>query len=118
MCLAFSVTVRLHKQWDPGSGIDTPASEVPDATLAAPAMGLAADPLPLIPRDSYTLVRERARGGLGRVFEAEDRRLGRPVAVKEILDDSPEARVRFAREARLTARLQHPGIVPIYEAGT
>ena len=57
-----------------------------------------------------------ARGGMGRITRARDRRLGREVALKEVL--APELRVRFEREAMITARLQHPAIVPIYEAGT
>ncbi|HEX8115280.1 MAG TPA: serine/threonine-protein kinase, partial [Kofleriaceae bacterium] len=57
-----------------------------------------------------------ARGGMGRITRARDRRLGREVALKEVL--APELRARFEREAMITARLQHPAIVPIYEAGT
>lgn len=49
------------------------------------------------------------------MLRAQDRWLGRPVALKELLHRSPEATARFFREARLTARLQHPGIVPVYE---
>ncbi len=59
--------------------------------------------------------RELARGGLGRIHFAWDRRLARAVAIKEPLTEG--ARARFYREALLTARLQHPGIVPIYDAG-
>jgi tetratricopeptide (TPR) repeat protein len=58
------------------------------------------------------------RGGMGQVILAEDQRLGRPVALKELLSQSPAARARFEREVRLAARLQHPNIVPVYEAGT
>jgi WD40 repeat protein/tRNA A-37 threonylcarbamoyl transferase component Bud32 len=57
-----------------------------------------------------------ARGGMGRITRARDRRLGREVALKEVL--APELRARFEREAMITARLQHPAIVPIYEAGS
>jgi len=79
----------------------------------------------------FDLLRERGRGvgpsnfevgetiavgGMGRIFRAFDRRLGRDVALKEVL--SPDLRPRFEREAMITARLQHPAIVPIYEAGT
>lgn len=73
-------------------------------------------PLPTagsLPR--YELRSELARGGLGRVHFAWDRRLARAVAIKEPL--TAAARARFYREALLTARLQHPGIVPIYDAG-
>jgi serine/threonine protein kinase/WD40 repeat protein len=58
-----------------------------------------------------------ATGGLGLVRRGEDRRLGRPVAIKELLRDSPQAARRFALEAAITARLQHPGIVPLYDLG-
>jgi WD40 repeat protein len=63
----------------------------------------------------YELRGELARGGLGRIHFAWDRRLARAVAIKEPLTEG--ARARFYREALLTARLQHPGIVPIYDAG-
>ena len=59
---------------------------------------------------------EIAHGGMGRITRARDRRLGREVAIKEVL--APHLRARFEREAMITARLQHPAIVPIYEAGT
>ena len=54
---------------------------------------------------------------MGRILAARDLRVGRPVAVKELLGRSPQLAARFEREARVTARLQHPGIVPIYEIG-
>ncbi|MBL8971799.1 MAG: serine/threonine protein kinase, partial [Myxococcales bacterium] len=58
-----------------------------------------------------------ARGGIGAVRRAEDRKLGRTVAVKELLRFDEGAVRRFAREAEITARLQHPGIVPLYDVG-
>ncbi|MFY0535824.1 protein kinase domain-containing protein [Nannocystis pusilla] len=58
-----------------------------------------------------------AVGGLGVVRRARDRRLGRDVAVKELLRTDPAAEHRFAIEAAITARLQHPGIVPLYDIG-
>jgi eukaryotic-like serine/threonine-protein kinase len=73
--------------------------------------------LPIVDEACYELGGEHARGGLGRILLASDRRLDRPVAVKELLRETEETRARFVREARITARLQHPGIVPIYEAG-
>jgi serine/threonine protein kinase len=63
----------------------------------------------------YRVERELGRGGLGRVLAAKDLRLDRPVAVKEVLDRDDDARVRFEREAHITARLQHPSIVPLYD---
>jgi WD40 repeat protein len=66
----------------------------------------------------YQLGAELARGGLGRVVVARDRHLGgREVAVKQLIKATPRAARRFRREALLTARLQHPGIVPLYDLG-
>jgi len=59
----------------------------------------------------------RAVGGMGRIVAARDRRLGRAVALKELLVARPDLRRRFEQEARITGRLQHPSIVPIYECG-
>jgi WD40 repeat protein len=67
--------------------------------------------------ERYEPVGEHARGGLGRVVRAVDRRLGRTVAVKELLRHDPSNEARFLREAMITARLEHPGIVPVHEAG-
>jgi tetratricopeptide (TPR) repeat protein len=66
----------------------------------------------------YVVERELARGGMGRISVARDRRLGRDVAVKEMLVAGGRVARRFEREARITARLQHPSIVSVHEAGT
>ncbi len=73
--------------------------------------------LPLVDRASYSVDGEVAQGGIGRVLSARDKRLDRRVALKELLDTGVAAEDRFVREALLTARLQHPAIVPVYEAG-
>ncbi|MET0342412.1 MAG: protein kinase [Polyangiales bacterium] len=65
----------------------------------------------------YQVGAEHARGGMGRILRATDTYLARPVAIKELLSHGREAEARFEREARLTARLQHPSIVPVYDAG-
>jgi hypothetical protein len=72
---------------------------------------------PVVARDCYVMGDEVARGGMGRITSARDRRTGRPVAIKELLARDAATRARFEREARLTARLQHPAIVPLYELG-
>jgi WD40 repeat protein len=54
-------------------------------------------------------------GGMGEVRRVWDRRIGRVVARKSAHSASEAMRRRFAREAHLTARLQHPGIVPVHE---
>lgn len=72
----------------------------------------------VLPDDRYALGREIGRGGLGRVVEAVDSRLEREVAVKLVLSDLPlDLSIRFAREARLTALLEHPNIVPVHDFG-
>ena len=69
----------------------------------------------VIAPEHYVFGTELARGGMGRIVRAHDRRLGRDVAIKELLPGHDD--VRFEREARITARLAHPAIVPIHEAG-
>jgi eukaryotic-like serine/threonine-protein kinase len=65
----------------------------------------------------YRIIAEHGHGGLGRVWRAHDRGLGRDVAIKELLSRGVISEIRFVREALITARLEHPGIVPIHEAG-
>ena len=68
----------------------------------------------------FTILRAHAKGGLGQVFVAQDRELGREVALKEIQPryaDHVDSRVRFVREAEITGGLEHPGIVPVYGLG-
>jgi serine/threonine-protein kinase len=59
-------------------------------------------------------------GGMGVVYRATDLRLGRPVAVKLLsgVDGDQSSIARFAREARAAARVRHPGVVMVYDAGT
>jgi hypothetical protein len=65
----------------------------------------------------YRFAEVFARGGLGTVRRADDRKLGRTVAIKELLRFDDKAVQRFAREAAITARLQHPGIIALYDLG-
>ena len=68
----------------------------------------------------YERVRELARGGMGVVLQGYDRDADREVAIKVVafgLADVASVRERFVAEARMTARLEHPGIVPVYEVG-
>jgi serine/threonine protein kinase len=59
------------------------------------------------------------RGGMGVVYLAEQARLGRKVALKIVspeFSDDPKARARFLRESQMAAAIDHPNILPIYEA--
>ena len=71
-------------------------------------------------RERYTLTHLYARGGMGQVWLAHDPSLGREIALKELRPDQSDKPVvcsRFMAEARVTAQLEHPGIVPVYEMG-
>jgi serine/threonine protein kinase/predicted negative regulator of RcsB-dependent stress response len=71
-------------------------------------------------RERYTLTHLHAKGGMGRVWLARDTSLGRQIALKELRPDQAENSIvcsRFLYEAKVTAQLEHPGIVPVYELG-
>lgn len=67
--------------------------------------------------ERYEIDREIARGGMGAVFKARDRELDCQVAMKVLLRSGSFSEHRFRREARLTARLSHPGVVPVHDLG-
>ncbi|MCA8912788.1 MAG: serine/threonine protein kinase, partial [Planctomycetes bacterium] len=84
--------------------------------------------------ERYQVLREHARGGMGRILIAVDKVVGREVALKELLPfknlsgssaspgtpmsaTSTTATARFLREATVTGQLEHPNIVPVYEIG-
>jgi eukaryotic-like serine/threonine-protein kinase len=84
--------------------------------MTSPAL---ADQLQRSLGSSFTIIRELGGGGMSRVFLAEDNALGRSVVIKVLL---PELAAgvnadRFKREVQLSARLQHPHIVPVLSAG-
>src|SRR5947207_14636788 len=70
--------------------------------------------------DEFTVGALLGEGGFAAVFRVREQRQRRDVAVKVVdlgLTPSPSLAVRFVREARTVARLEHPHIVPIYKVG-
>jgi len=68
----------------------------------------------------YQLVSKLGQGGMGGVFQVEDQVLERQVALKVLSIADPKGTLseRLLQEARIIARLEHPGIVPVHDAGT
>jgi len=89
---------------------------LPDAVLDR--LRQAAD-MPDLSATPYDLGERLGRGGMGVVFRAHDRRLDREVAIKVLDLGSPggEEGERLLREASILAGLEHPGIVPVHDAG-
>ncbi|MFL5348399.1 MAG: protein kinase domain-containing protein [Hyalangium sp.] len=110
---------------------DDPTWDAPAARKGGSASGLdstlpgrsssgqstAALALPQVEVNRYDISGEFAHGAIGRILQARDRHLGRPVAIKELIHRGGDVEARFVAEALITARLQHPSIVPVYEAG-
>jgi tetratricopeptide (TPR) repeat protein/predicted Ser/Thr protein kinase len=92
----------------------------PDATLAADPTATSAGPVLPERVGHYRPLRVLGQGGMGVVYEAEQEKPRRLVALKVIRPEMATAdlRRRFAHESDFLGRLQHPGIAQIYEAGT
>jgi serine/threonine-protein kinase len=95
---------------------------VVDAVLADPGAALRARAMAIGPESvvaGYRIVALLGRGGMGVVYEAVQLTLDRPVALKLINParvDDEEFRARFVRESHVAAGLEHPHVIPVYEA--
>jgi serine/threonine-protein kinase len=73
---------------------------------------------PLLSAERYTLGDVIGRGGMGEVYSARDRLMGREVAIKRLRGEYPDRALdRFMREACIQGRLEHPAIVPVHDLG-
>ncbi|MBI4612899.1 MAG: SUMF1/EgtB/PvdO family nonheme iron enzyme [Planctomycetes bacterium] len=93
-----------------------PAGNQAGPRSAAPAAS-AGDVLAALP-DRYEVRGVLGHGGMGTVYEVHDRPLGRTVALKILEHGTPHQKRRFLAEARATALLGHPNILPCYTART
>src|SRR3954464_14007294 len=97
------------------------ARAAPGVPAPSPQWGVAM--AELSPQDVFAGCRIEGvlgRGGVGVLPRATDLPLGRPVALKLIATEQasdPDVRDRFEREARLTAAIDHPNVIPVYAAG-
>ncbi|MBI3271707.1 MAG: protein kinase [Planctomycetes bacterium] len=114
--LSGSELESARRAGEPAPAETAPSSEPPKR---ADALRDALGPLP--PRlGNYELVAELGRGGMGVVYKAYRPELRSYFAVKVMrgaTDGDPEAARRFQREAQVSARLRHPGIVPVHDVG-
>jgi serine/threonine protein kinase len=74
---------------------------------------------PELATNRYVILRPIGRGGMGSVYAARDEQLGREVAIKVSNAAAPadDLDQRLRQEAKVLARLEHPGIVPVHDAG-
>ncbi len=106
-----AATARPATAVDPDDGIPGTISELP--VDESPEFRKSLPPL----NRRYRLGELFAEGGFGLIFRAHDRFLDRAVIIKTLrpeLTKNPEAVLKFLREAKLNARLDHPSIVPLY----
>lgn len=98
-----------------GPPSDRSARDTPSDLMLVAVPG--AVPTPLQGWDRYEILRPLGQGGMGTVFLARDRKLGRSVALKFLRVPSPDAAERMMQEARAQARLDHGGICKVFEVG-
>jgi hypothetical protein len=106
--------------YGPPTATAPPDAHAPTATTGHRGLESTRDDLPRPEVPGYEVLGYLGRGGWGVVFRARDVRLGREVALKLLTPAGvyhPEIRERFTREGRALARLDHPNVIPIHDAG-
>lgn len=112
------VNAVLGPIYDDFATVDSDQSSATDKSLLDTRAASVSGTLQTTAR--YRIVSQHAVGGIGEVLLAIDEKLDRTVALKRIRkspNNDPERRERFWREATITGRLEHPGIVPVHGLG-
>jgi eukaryotic-like serine/threonine-protein kinase len=112
------------KREPPRPATRRPALEIKDHEETVPDLALPSSSKPKRTLGRYEIERELGKGAMGVVYLGRDPKINRVVAIKAIPlaeefeeEDLAEARARFFREAEMAGRLNHPGIVTVYDAG-
>lgn len=100
-------------------GADDALRAIVRELLGGPTLAAPVAPVPLPAPPGFRLLSELGRGSMGVVYLAEQEKLERTIALKLIRADSvdPEMLERFEQEARVLARMEHPGIARIFDYG-
>lgn len=108
-----------HADSDPGSQYETVDSRPPAMMGLSPPDSAAAEALPAFLRggERYEVLRQLGQGGMGTIYEARDRSLGRLVALKFLRRDRAGAASRLLQEARTQSRIDHPHVCKVHEVG-
>lgn len=103
----------------PGASLTFAAGSSADETgvFLARANEAQAPPAPGADAETYDVIAELGRGGMGEVWRAVQRSLGREIALKRLSKTDPFASSLFLSEARVTARLSHANVIPVHSLG-
>ena len=119
-CSRCGTSVQDGSKFCPTCGLDLTAQTPLGRTVTAPQEVTELDMVQQALADEYEIRQELGRGGMAIVFKAREKLLDREVAVKVLpfsLAFDAEFVERFQREARTSAKLEHPSIIPIYRVG-
>jgi predicted Ser/Thr protein kinase len=109
-------TERAGPRWNAKTApLEPRRNRISDAPATEPTVR--ESPAPPSAPSRFAIRDELGRGGMGSVYAAHDSVLGREVAIKQALADDAGALRLFEREAKITAQLEHPSIVPVHDAG-